>query len=423
MDDLRGFIVWISKVVQNKDQRGYESFMNIIWRSKNSDIYNNFFAPSPNDGLTYWDHATKALEPIIDYVFGDFQVRSLSYSLFLKLTNPPQDGDHHTTNNFCDDLQGRAANSITSSKQQKVLVNNGLIEALGLDHAQQIMGEAFHDLLTDLLANPPSGDNGTPNREANYEEDTPGKHDEVISGQNSSNDPANSNECANGDQSACQKLITDNQGWLYQTCSELGYFFTKDNKPDQLTFRNVTYSIKDCVSSFGSSVSKGPSLAPLQKYGDNKQLNPSNTFWVDGQYDPWRSATVNALDSGRYPSNVIPESGKTLQGNNFFGAVINNTYHVPLQSCSAVVLAGEKVLDGANPDCEPGAAHVQQLFLDALEKWLPKFEKHSLAIAKTSATPDRKAVNGVTSDASSLTDAVRFPAGMLLLLAVAFVLL
>ncbi|KAF8532878.1 serine carboxypeptidase S28-domain-containing protein [Trichophaea hybrida] len=406
MDDLRGLIAWMSKVVENKDQHAYETFTRSIYRSQSSDIYHNYFQLSPDQGSNYWDRVKKTLDPMVDYVFADFQ-----------------NGDHSVTSDFCDDLQEKAAKFVTYNQQHQRLVDHGLIEALGFYQAQTIMAGAFYDLFTELLADPGLETRDSTAASGREVEDAPAKDNKVDT--DTSGDIVNGNKCSKSDKNACQKLITDNQGWFYQTCSELGYFFTKDDmpnrKPEQLSFRNVTYNIQDCVSLFGSSVARGPSLAPLKKYGGKKTLNPSNTYWVDGQYDPWRPTTVNALDSGRYPSRDIPESGKTLQGDNFFGAVVNDSYHVPLHSCWAIVSEGETKLDEPNPECKNGA-EAQQLFLDALQEWLPKFEKHSLAIAKTGA--DRKVVNDVpvANKASSFIEVAGYSAGMLMLLAVAFVI-
>lgn len=192
--------------------------------------------------------------------------------------------------------------------------------------------------------------------------------------------PANENSCGTtGNQEDCMVAITENS-WYYQVCSQMGYFQNTDSENDYLVFENLKGDLDQCVKTFGQSVAKGPSLNP-QKYG-GKDLNLSNTFWADGQYDPWRAATPNSFNSGRVPSQNIPEAGKTLEGNQFFGIVVNDTFHTPLHACVGIVLAGTKDLDMAatnlvtatNLDCKPGVFEAQQLFLDAIVSWLPSFK-------------------------------------------------
>lgn len=287
------------------------------------------------------------------------------------------------------------------------------MSTVGLQPALRVIGATFHSFFTNLLQSEASNSKvkrGKPNgrkliARATTSSDTSGLSEGQILDQ-----------CKSGDNKACQDLITPDSSWMYQGCAELGYFFTHDHENLAMKFQTLKYNVDICVQTFGNAVSKGPTLAPIQKYGGNKEINPSNTFWVDGQYDPWRPATVDALDSSRVPSNVIPGLNKTLQGNKFFGALINNTFHIPLHSCFAQVAPGKYKIsenDAALASCKPGTVEAQQLFLDALEQWLPQFSKHSVNVGTGRAATGGGGSGNGSGSTGTAASSIASPMGLL----------
>ena len=286
------------------------------------------------------------------------------------------------------------------------------MSTVGLQSALPVIGATFNSFLTNLIRSGGSNNSkvkrGKPSSRNSIRPATTSGDSDSTSG---SSEGQILDQCNSGDNKACQDLISPDSSWMYQLCAELGYFFTRDGKTGKnsaMKFETLKYNIDTCVQNFGKAVSKGPTLAPIHKYGGNKQINPSNTFWVDGQYDPWRPATVDALDSGRYPSKVIPGLNKTLQGNNFFGALINNTFHIPLHSCFAQLAVGKYKIskhDAALASCQPGTVEAQQLFLDALEQWLPQFKKHSADVRTANDTAGGGGGGGSGSGSGSTSTA------------------
>jgi hypothetical protein len=225
---------------------------------------------------------------------------------------------------------------------QKAIEQYGLVAAVGFSQAKPIIGEALRLMI-----------------EANRQAPA---------------DNTNQDNCDNGNMTACTRLIGDNPPWVWQVCTELGMFQT-----GSVYYNTVQYSIDQvCINGFGESVSKGPSLEFREKYGGFK-TNTSNAFFADGQFDPWRSRTLNGNKSRRKTSATIPDEGKTLGDNEFFGAVIPNMFHAAVSYNFGAILAGEtRVINSDGlPSGVSEARVAQQLFVDALLKWLPEFNKTS----------------------------------------------
>ncbi|CCX05543.1 Similar to Putative serine protease K12H4.7; acc. no. P34528 [Pyronema omphalodes CBS 100304] len=320
MNDVRGYIDWIDEVVKNEDQKEYLSLWDIV-SENNSELAINRSAA--------WDLGSaqpnlfQTLHP--NGIFNDFQ-----------------DGSNTTTVNFCNNITEQAFRAHGEPDLQKAIEQYGLVAAVGFSQAKPIIGEALRFMI-----------------EANWQAPA---------------DNTNQDNCNNGNMTACTRLIGDNSPWVWQVCTELGMFQT-----GSVHYNTVHYIIDQlCVNGFGESVSKGPSLEFREKYGGFK-TNPSNTFFADGQFDPWRSRTLNGDKSGREASTTIPDEGKTLGDNEFFGVVIPDLFHAPVHYNFGMILAGEtRVInsDGLPPGVSE-AREAQQLFVDALLKWLPEFNKTS----------------------------------------------
>lgn len=153
--------------------------------------------------------------------------------------------------------------------------------------------------------------------------------------------------------------------------------------------------VKDCISYFGESVADGPNLAPINKKYGGWDMSPSNVFFTTGEFDPWRGVSLYSTesDSPDRPSTTdAPASGKT-KGTTFFGYVIEGAFHCA-DLGNTVRQNKSTSTDPANsPEAkltsiETNANTAHTLFINALNTWLPAFEKHSVSNSPTITSLD-----------------------------------
>lgn len=101
-----------------------------------------------------------------------------------------------------------------------------------------------------------------------------------------------------------------------------------------------------------------------ERYG-GWAMQSSNTFFVDGQYDPWRPATVNSQvpeGHGRMRTEEVPLAGEVLKGS-IFAMVVEGGAHCP-DLGGGWNLSGKPAFD---------------LWNKALSMWLPAFQVHEVS--------------------------------------------
>lgn len=78
-----------------------------------------------------------------------------------------------------------------------------------------------------------------------------------------------------------------NTSWQYQYCSKYGYY-QRGNPANPHTIQSKFVSLesfqKGCDEAF-SGLPTSPDVSVPLKYG-GWHMNPSNTFWTSGEYDP-----------------------------------------------------------------------------------------------------------------------------------------
>ncbi|KAG5933390.1 hypothetical protein E4U53_001012 [Claviceps sorghi] len=90
---------------------------------------------------------------------------------------------------------------------------------------------------------------------------------------------------------------SDPRSWLYQTCTEWGYFITgastpKDRLPMISRAIGLEYASYGCKSSF--NITTRPNIDNINKHGGFNLSYPRVAF-IDGKQDPWRAAGVHAI--------------------------------------------------------------------------------------------------------------------------------
>lgn len=153
--------------------------------------------------------------------------------------------------------------------------------------------------------------------------------------------------------------------------------------------------VKDCVSSFGDSVSNGPNVAPANKKYGGWDMSPSNVFFTDGELDPWKSISLFSTESTspKRPSTAnIPASGQT-GGATFFGYLIEGGFHcadlgntVRQNKSTSIVPTGSP--DTGTTTSEANANQAHTYFVSALKAWLPAFKQHSISENSTITPSD-----------------------------------
>ncbi|XP_023586988.1 thymus-specific serine protease-like [Trichechus manatus latirostris] len=78
--------------------------------------------------------------------------------------------------------------------------------------------------------------------------------------------------------------------WLYQSCTEFGYFFTTDLKNQSFTGLPLRYFAKKCSDVFGSvfnsdSLIRGAMVT--NRYYGGLNVNGSKIIFLNGANDPW----------------------------------------------------------------------------------------------------------------------------------------
>ena len=160
-------------------------------------------------------------------------------------------------------------------------------------------------------------------------------------------------------------------------------FYQRGNPQNPHTIESEFISLalfqSQCNETFPQGLPLSPNVAASNKYG-GWYINPSNTMFASGEYDPWRaySPTSTEIGSpGRHSVQDIPDCGVAPANDTVFGLVYRDMVHVSdmraLLNKSDVNHQNFSTVGFASPvDTEPFYAGVG-LFEMALEKWLPCF--------------------------------------------------
>lgn len=161
--------------------------------------------------------------------------------------------------------------------------------------------------------------------------------------------------------------------------------------------------VKDCVSYYGKSVADGPNVDPINKKYGGWDMNPSNVFFTSGEFDPWRAVSLYSIESDspkRSSTTNIPANGQSGE-TTFFGYLIKEGFHCP----DLGNLVRQNKSTSTEPDSpevgpttiETNANTAHTLLIDALNVWLPAFEKHTISKNPT-ITPLDVANGGSTGE-------------------------
>jgi hypothetical protein len=155
--------------------------------------------------------------------------------------------------------------------------------------------------------------------------------------------------------------------WTWQSCTEWGYFQSTNLGPHALGSRysSLQHQQDLCYRQFPDGLSSGlllrePETTRMNLLTDGWYMRPSNVFFTEGEYDPWR--TLSPLSSEDFSpkfqvSQTIPTCGVSTARDTVFGYVLPNSQH-----CY---------------DFKPGyaaAAEPLDLFTKALTEWLSCFK-------------------------------------------------
>lgn len=131
-------------------------------------------------------------------------------------------------------------------------------------------------------------------------------------------------------------------------------------------------------------------------------MSPSNVMFSDGELDPWRAVSLHSVEDNspkRQSTTTIPANGKTPGGGQFFGFLVSGGFHCPdLGNVARLNNTSINPRDAAS-DTQASADTAHTLFIDALNTWLPAFQKHDVSNSTTLTPADVS--NGGSSGSSS----------------------
>ena len=124
--------------------------------------------------------------------------------------------------------------------------------------------------------------------------------------------------------------------WGWQYCSEYGYY-QRGNPSNPHTIESQYISLESyqarCDSDYGSfGLPSTPNVSASNKYG-GWHINPSNTMFTSGEYDPWRTLSPASIDSQigapmRQTVQTIPVCGVSPPPDRIFGLIHRDMVHV-----------------------------------------------------------------------------------------------
>ncbi|KAF3935421.1 hypothetical protein ABW20_dc0104760 [Dactylellina cionopaga] len=126
----------------------------------------------------------------------------------------------------------------------------------------------------------------------------------------------------------------DNYSWLWQFCTEVGGFQVANMaRPYNLipSFMNVQHQLQVCINQFGVSEHMtwaGPNVGWYNQKYLGWDIELPNVFWTNGEFDPWRSLSIESPEAPKKPStNIIPKCGDTFPAGTQLRYIIKGGHH------------------------------------------------------------------------------------------------
>ena len=163
----------------------------------------------------------------------------------------------------------------------------------------------------------------------------------------------------------------------------LSGYYQRGNPENPHTIESRFISLKlfqsQCDDSFPEGLPPSPNVDEPNKYG-GWYINPSNTMFSSGEYDPWRALSPTSIEigaPGRSSIQRVPECNIAPPNDTVFGIVYRDMVHVSdmraLLNKSDINHQNFSTVGFSSPiSTEPFYAGVS-LFQAALESWLPCF--------------------------------------------------
>lgn len=157
--------------------------------------------------------------------------------------------------------------------------------------------------------------------------------------------------------------------WTWQYCTQWGYFQSANVGPQQLIskFNSLKHQRDICHRQFpnapASLFPEWPNTARTNAVFGGWNIRPSNTYWSNGEFDPWRtlspaSAEPFAPKGVVVQSDRIPKCGASTSRNELFGYVLPHAQH-----CFDFRTVGVVAPNGAGEKS-------RGIFKTALSQWL-----------------------------------------------------
>jgi hypothetical protein len=146
---------------------------------------------------------------------------------------------------------------------------------------------------------------------------------------------------------------------------DVGYFQSANLGPRQLVskYNSVTHGKDICHRQFPDAsrdiYPEWPDVERTNRVFGGWSIRPSNTYWSNGEFDPWRTLSPASAESSAPRVQTFkdaPRCGDGQSRGELFGYVIENAQH-----CYDFRTTGTVV---------PGGAVSRKIFTDALTKWL-----------------------------------------------------
>ncbi|KAL7275430.1 hypothetical protein RUND412_001618 [Rhizina undulata] len=158
--------------------------------------------------------------------------------------------------------------------------------------------------------------------------------------------------------------------WTWQYCTEWGFFQSTNLGPNALgsKYNSLQHQQEICYRQFPDGLSSGylpaaPKVAATIATHGGWAMRPSNVFFTEGQFDPWR--TLSPLSNEAFAPNYtvtqnIPDCGVSTSADEIFGWLLPDAQHC---------------YDFDPVSTYPPAGTPVELFKMALKSWLPCFGK------------------------------------------------
>jgi hypothetical protein len=152
---------------------------------------------------------------------------------------------------------------------------------------------------------------------------------------------------------------------FFSLLTQIGYFQSANLGPHQLVskYNSLTHWQEICARQFPdaspSLLPTWPDVARTNRVFGGWSIRPSNTYWSNGEFDPWRTlspASAEVVAPNVRVTKEVPRCGDGQDRRELFGYVIPNAQH-----CYDFRTTGTMV---------PGGAVSRKLFTSALTKWL-----------------------------------------------------